>query len=107
MASFARPKISSQFLRVNGILKFALRYKFIKRETRGGLNYGLLAVASLRSKAVPLSPFLNPLKSRTLEVHASVLCSACGLSSGKCRQILKIYEQAYHASKFSGEFYET
>ena len=24
------------------------------------MNYGLLAVASLRSKAVPLSPFLNP-----------------------------------------------
>ena len=35
VASFARPKISSQLLRVNGILKFALRYKFIKRESRG------------------------------------------------------------------------
>ena len=34
VASFARPKISSQFLRVNEGLKFALRCKFIKRETR-------------------------------------------------------------------------
>ena len=29
VASFARPKISSQFLRVNGILKFAKSSKFI------------------------------------------------------------------------------
>ena len=29
VASFARPKISSQFLRVNGILKFSKNSKFI------------------------------------------------------------------------------
>ena len=38
VASFARSKISSQFLGVNGILKFTLRYKFIKGR-QGDLNY--------------------------------------------------------------------
>ena len=53
VASFARPKISNQFLRVNGILKFALRYKFIKRETRG---------LELRSRPlIPLFKSPNPL----------------------------------------------
>ena len=65
VASFARPKISSQFLRVNGILKFTKnKLLFLKIQTlffrffyskgrQGDLNY----------EAVPLSPFrsLNPL----------------------------------------------
>ena len=49
-------------------------------------------------------PLNNPLTPTTLEVHASVLRTACGLSSNKCQTNFKIYERAYHASKFSGEY---
>ncbi len=56
VASFARPKISSQFLRVSGILKF------VGSQLRGRYE-----------KSVPLSPFLILQSPRTLEVHASVL----------------------------------
>ncbi|WP_459876470.1 hypothetical protein [Campylobacter concisus] len=48
-------------------------------------------------------PLNNPITPTTLEVHASVLRTACGLSSNKCQTNFKIYERAYHASKFSGE----
>ncbi|WP_258030707.1 hypothetical protein [Campylobacter concisus] len=30
--------------------------------------------------------------------------AVCGLSSGKCQANFKIYERAYHGSKFSGEW---
>ena len=58
-----QPKFSSLLRRVSKILKFFLQNKFIQKGRQGDLNYGLLAVASLRSKAVPLSPFRshNPL----------------------------------------------
>ena len=69
VASFARPKISSQLLRVNGILKFALRYKFIQKGRQGDSSYGLLAVTRR-------GPSKNP---RTFKVHASVLRTACVL----------------------------
>ena len=62
------------------------------------MNYVLLAVASLRSKEAPF-PLNNPLTPTTLEV-------AC-FSASHCMRFIeilvnfKIYERAYHASKFS------
>jgi len=64
------------------------------------LNYGLLAVASLRRKEA-LFPLNNPLTPTTLEVHASVLAHCM-----RFIEILvnfKIYKRAYHGSKFSAK----
>ena len=106
VASFARPKISSQFLRVSGILKFALRYKFIKREARD-LNFASRARnCRADTKSVPLSPFYIPQSPRTLEGHAIALCVVCGLLSGKCQANFKIYERAYHGFKFIDSFFQ-
>ena len=67
-----------------------------------GLNYALLAVASLRSKRAPF-PFNNPLVPTTLEVHANVLAhsmrfvkSQMNFSAQKLseHQILQIYSVA-------------
>ena len=80
-----QPKFSSLLRRVSKILKFFLQNKFIQKRRQGDLNYALLAVASSRSKAVPLSPFFkSPICSqlrdevevktpRTLEMHAIAL----------------------------------
>ena len=89
---------------MNESLKFDLRYKFIKRETRG---------LELRSR--PLIPLFKSLvclqlrdevevkTPRTFKGHATVLRTACGLLSGKCQANFKIYERAYHGSKFSAK----
>ena len=64
------------------------------------MNYGLLAVTSLRSKEAPF-PLNNPLAPTTLEVAcngANALHAVYYLAS--VRQILKL-ELAYHGSKFS------
>ncbi len=63
VASFAKPKFSSQFLRVNGILKFAkiffrdLKFCFIKMETRGLEFY--FAGSQLRGRYEKSSPYLS------------------------------------------------
>ena len=63
MASFAKPKFSSQFLRVNEILKFAkiffrnLKFCFIKMETRGLEFY--FADSQLRGRYEKSSPYLS------------------------------------------------
>ena len=66
VTSFARPKISSQFLRVNESLKFEknikihLRY-FYPKGRQGDLNFASQARNCMAdTKSVPLSPFLNP-----------------------------------------------
>ncbi|WP_159071137.1 hypothetical protein [Campylobacter concisus] len=56
------------------------------------MNYGLLAVASLRSKAVPLSPFLNP----PIPSHVRGACS----SASHCMQ-LKNYGKFYLSRQIS------
>ena len=103
---------------MNGILKFALRYKFIKREARD-LNFASQTRnCRADTKAVPLSTFLNPLSARsyemkleyppprTLEEYAIALCVAYGLLSGKCQANFKIYERAYHGFKFIDSFFQ-
>ena len=108
MASFARPKISSQFLRVNGILKFTkcqisllkirtlnLKTLLSKRETRG---------LELRSRPlIPLfkSPRLLAVTRRSRSKNPSHVRSACDkhyraacvLSSCKFQANFKIYER--------------
>ena len=66
------------------VLKFALRYKFIKRR-QGGLNFASQARnCGTDTKSVPLSPFKIPCllavtrqvtskTTRTLEVHAIII----------------------------------
>ena len=54
------PKFSKLLRRVSKILKFKLQNKFIQKGDKEGLNYALLAVASLRSKRAPF-PFNYPL----------------------------------------------
>ena len=67
------------------------------------MNYGLLAVASLRSKAAPF-PLNNPLTPTTFKVHAMALsCRMCFMPKEFITNF-KTYERAYHASKFSGEW---
>ena len=72
-----QPKFSSLLRRVSKILKFCLQNKIIQKGRQGDLNYGLLAVASSRSKEAPF-PLNNPITPTTLEVHAIALRTACG-----------------------------
>ena len=109
MESFARPKISSQFLRVSESFKIYkdsfiefINFFLFKRKTRGLELRGLLAVASLRSKPSPYPP-LNPLNPS----HVRSACNgAKALHAGLLQKTLsnfKIYERAYHGSKFSAK----
>jgi len=41
--------------------------------------------------------------SRTFKGHAIAFCATCVLSSCKCQANFKIYERAYHGSKFSAK----
>ena len=79
----AKPNFSSQFLRVSEILKFDLRYKFIKRETRG---------LELRSRPlIPLFKSSKPLaRSKCMRWHYR---AACVLLSSKFSQNLKFHER--------------
>ena len=103
VASFARPKICSQLLRVNESLKFALRCKFIKRETRG-LELRSACGCEFAKQSRPLIPLLNPLilshirsgMPRCYALHAC-LCQTKYIAN------FKIYERAYHGSKFSAK----
>ena len=73
-----------------GFVKFALKYKFIKRETRG-----------LKLRSRPLIPFLNPLTPTTLEVacnRAKALHAVCHQIN--LEQILKFHERVISTLKF-------
>ncbi|MBE9852937.1 hypothetical protein G6W42_10025 [Campylobacter concisus] len=56
------------------------------------MNYGLLAVASSRSKEAPF-PLNNPLTPTTLEVHAMVLAHCMQFMTKKLKQILKFISE--------------
>jgi len=82
---------------------------FYLKGRQGDLNYGLLAVASLRSKAVHLSPFLNPPNpshvqracNRADALHAVKNYGKFYLSHQiSIRQILKFHERVISALKF-------
>jgi len=57
VASFAKPKISSQLLRVNESLKFALRYKFIKKGEKGTRVTVCLQLRACKAKPPPYPLF--------------------------------------------------
>ena len=55
-----QPKFSSLLRRVSKILKFVLRYKFIKKGDNGGLNFALYARNNVAdTKSVTYPSFLN------------------------------------------------
>ena len=81
----AKPNFSSQFLRVSGILKFALRYKFIKRETRGTW---ITVCLQLRACEAKPSPYLTLYP--TIPSHVR---GACDSASHCMRSILKSLPQ--------------
>ena len=103
MASFAKPKISSQFLRVNGILKFVKQsnqiYKFAL--SKGEASRLELCFADLqlqgRHEAVPLSPppfFLNPLNpSHVQSACDSTIVPHVFFMPDKLTQILKFMSE--------------
>ena len=66
------------------------------------MNYGLLVVASLRSKRA-LFPLNDPLTPTTFEVACNGASALHAVYDKETQANFKIYERAYHGSKFSAK----